>query len=293
MKNFQTVCFFAVCVFSVLALEAQGIDFESPEYVAGSGLPSPWVIDSSAVVGITAAGPIAGAQSLYAGYTPGSFSCLYPMVAPDNDTLSLSFTIRLAAYSAGSYQPGYGAMGGIALSDWYLGGVYFDLEKPYSVPASASHRQIWFKNAYNVVGYFVDGGTYTITYAINWATKTSVVRIVGDGGVDLTLNNQDNSINKNNFTGFKLWGTQFSNISTQTLFDTILIGEPPQPIVGDFNASGAVDFYDFALLAQRWFSVSGGTSWNADYDLDNSGISEGVIDIADLAIFCENWLAGV
>lgn len=291
MRQCTSVCLGMVCLFSMWALGAQGIDFESPDYTVGSGLPSPWVLGSNAVVGITDAGPIAGSQSLYAGYTPGSFGCQYPMAWPEGDTFSISFTIRLAAYSAGSYQPGFGSMGAVALSDWYLGGVYFDLQKPYSSSAGPSHRQIWFKSAYNVVGYFVDGGTYTITYAINWATKTSIVKIVGDGGVDLTLTNQDNNINKNAFTGFNLWGHQFNNISTQTRFDTIVIGEPSQPIVGDFNANGAVDFYDFALLAQSWNSVSGGDGWNADYDLDDSGESESLIDIADLAIFCEHWLA--
>ena len=162
-----------------------------------------------------------------------------------------------------------------------------------TVPAAASHRQIWFKQPSNVVGYFVNGGTYAITYTINWTQKTSVVRIVGDGGVDLTLTNQDSRISKSSLAGLNLWGRTFSHISTRTLFDTIVIGEPQMPIIGDFDASGTVDLYDFALLARSWGSLIGDGDWNATCNLDDSGDSKDTIDIADLAVFCEMWLSSI
>jgi hypothetical protein len=198
----------------------------------------------------------------------------------------------LAAYAPGNYDPGFGGLGGVAFTNWYLGGVYFDMEKPYGKAILPSNRQIWFKSAYNVVGYFVNGGVYTITYTINWAQKTSVVRIVGDGGVDITLNNHDDSINKSNFTGLNLTGPQFT-LPTHTLFDTIVIGEPSQPITGDFNADGVVNLDDYAIMARSWDSILGGDNWNADCNLNDSGDSESKIDTADLVIFCENWLMGI
>ncbi len=279
----------AVCVFSVLASGAQIIDFESPSYTTGTGLPAPWLIGSNAVVGITSAGALAGSQSLYAGQMPSSYACRYPITAPADNTLTFSVTIKTAPYNPSNYGDGFVSLGGLGTTDYYLGAVYFEMQKPYGAVIAPSHRQIWFKSAWNTVGHFVDGGVYTITYTIDWTTKTSVVRIVGDGGVDLTLNNQDNSINKNNFTGINLLG-RTSVVPSSVLFDNFTIGAVPQPIAGDFNNDGIVDIYDYAAIALSWYSISGDGSYNAVCNLDNTGGSFNRIDNADLAIFCTNWL---
>ncbi len=289
MVNCIKFIFAAVCVFSVLASGAQVIGFESPAYTAGAGLPSPWLIGSNAVVGITSSGALAGSQSLYAGQMPGSYACRYPITAPADNTMTFSVTIKTAPYNPGNYDSGYVSLGGIGTTDWYLGAVYFEMNKPYGAAIAPSHRQIWFKNAYNVVGYFVDGEVYTITYTIDWTTKTSVVRIVGDGGVDLTLNNQDNGISKTNFTGINFLG-RTSVVPSSVLFDNFTIGALPQPIAGDINNNGIVDIYDFAAIALSWYSILGDANYNAVCNLDNSGDSLNKIDNADLAVLCGNWL---
>lgn len=63
------------------------------------------------------------------------------------------------------------------------------------------------------------------------------------------------------------------------------------PVPGDFEPDGDVDFADFAVLALAWQSSPGDDNWNPDCDIsipaDNS------IDMLDLAVFVDNWLAGV
>ena len=59
---------------------------------------------------------------------------------------------------------------------------------------------------------------------------------------------------------------------------------------GDFFAPfGVVDLADFGILAAAWQSVAGDANWNP---LCNLAAPDDVIDIADLAVFCENWLVG-
>ncbi len=62
--------------------------------------------------------------------------------------------------------------------------------------------------------------------------------------------------------------------------------------IGDFNADGIVNLLDFSIFAKSWLSEKSDPEWNSKCNLDNSGISEDVIDIADLNVFCENWLEG-
>jgi hypothetical protein len=62
--------------------------------------------------------------------------------------------------------------------------------------------------------------------------------------------------------------------------------------IGDFNADGIVNLLDFSIFAKSWLSEKSDPEWNSKCNLDNSGMSEDVIDIADLNVFCENWLEG-
>jgi len=59
---------------------------------------------------------------------------------------------------------------------------------------------------------------------------------------------------------------------------------------GDIDKDGGVEFDDFVLLAAAWESSEGGAGWNADCDISEP--SDGVIDIGDLSVLCENWLSG-
>ena len=53
---------------------------------------------------------------------------------------------------------------------------------------------------------------------------------------------------------------------------------------GDFSGDGKVNFKDFAMLAQYW-----GQS-NATVDIAPIPVPDGVVDLKDLSILCENWL---
>jgi len=293
MISCRNIYFLTVCILSVLNAGAQVIDFESPDYAVGAGLPSPWIIGGGETAGITDSGAISGSQSLYAALpNNGEYSCRYPVTAPGEDTFSFSITIKTGSYNPGYSDPGIFSLGGVTTTDWYLGGVYFEMRKPIYAELQPSHRQIWFKEVSNIVGYFVNGGVYTITYDINWASHTSVVRIVGDGGIDLTFNNQDASIDKNNFTGINLRGSQSWApwVPSPALFDNFIIPDSQQPIAGDFDNNGIVNLYDYTMLALSWNSISGDNNYNAVCNLDDSGESLNSIDTADLAVFCGNWL---
>ena len=55
---------------------------------------------------------------------------------------------------------------------------------------------------------------------------------------------------------------------------------------GDFDADGDVDFFDFAVLAGYWLQN------NPLADIAPEPAGDGIVDIKDLAVFCDNWLAG-
>jgi len=59
----------------------------------------------------------------------------------------------------------------------------------------------------------------------------------------------------------------------------------------DFNADGAVNLADWAVIAQVWMMSSDGSETAAGADLEIT--DEAVIDILDLKILLENWLWGV
>jgi hypothetical protein len=54
----------------------------------------------------------------------------------------------------------------------------------------------------------------------------------------------------------------------------------------DFNHDDIVNFIDFAMFATSWATAEGEQDYNDLYDLED----DNVIDIHDLAQFCDNWL---
>jgi hypothetical protein len=63
-----------------------------------------------------------------------------------------------------------------------------------------------------------------------------------------------------------------------------------QMLPGDFVCPDGVDFADYSFFAERWLNTDCASNNNCDgADLDLSG----TVDIADLAILCDNWLAGI
>ncbi|AQQ09892.1 hypothetical protein L21SP3_01713 [Sedimentisphaera cyanobacteriorum] len=179
-----------------------------------------------------------------------------------------------------------------------LGNIYFDLQKPYGSSVSPSHYKIVYVNydswPYPIIGNFVNGGTYTLTYNINWQQKTSSLNIQGTGGIDITVNAQNglSGINRDNFEGVELYGHSIpeSAGNYRVLYDDIIIGKEPEGLVGDFNSDGVVDYEDFAVFAVCWLSELGGLNWNSACNLDIDGDSAEKIDIADLLIFSEKWI---
>lgn len=59
----------------------------------------------------------------------------------------------------------------------------------------------------------------------------------------------------------------------------------------DFDENGIVDMADFSILARAWLATDNGPHWNPDCDI--SIPSDNSIDMLDLHVFVENWLAGV
>jgi len=64
----------------------------------------------------------------------------------------------------------------------------------------------------------------------------------------------------------------------------------------DWNYDGMINMAEFAVFSRAWLSQAGGNdpNWNPACNLDNTGASANVIDLADLILFCEdapqNWL---
>jgi hypothetical protein len=66
---------------------------------------------------------------------------------------------------------------------------------------------------------------------------------------------------------------------------SVTIGAPT--LTSDLNNDGKVNFADYALLAAHWKATAcEPPEWCNGADLDKSG----VVNIYDLAVFCENWL---
>jgi len=60
-------------------------------------------------------------------------------------------------------------------------------------------------------------------------------------------------------------------------------------IPGDFTAGYGVTLVDFAIFSAAWLTSSGQPGYNEDCNL----VDDGTINIADLAVFTENWLRGI
>jgi len=57
---------------------------------------------------------------------------------------------------------------------------------------------------------------------------------------------------------------------------------------GDFTCPDGVNFEDFSIMASEWLNESGQASWYSHFDIAKPPYN--VINIADLATFCNNWL---
>lgn len=282
-----------VSVFSGAVLHAELINFEEPDYTMGVGLPGPWVYDENSQISITDTLALEGSQSLSVrgvGYS-NSGKCSYPISVPATGTYTVSATIRTTSYTPGNYGDGFVSLGSFQVynsAGWGEGSVYFEMQKPYGAALQPGHRQIWDRTSYNVIGYFVDGGIYDISYTWDWDADTLTLRIVGSG-LDITrvYPTEGRPLTK------VVCGGNNRLVQGGTIFDNLFMGQPESGIAGDFDDSGSIDLADFARLAASWTSMAGESDWDDVCNLDNTGDSEDVIDIADLSILLQNWLSGV
>jgi len=58
--------------------------------------------------------------------------------------------------------------------------------------------------------------------------------------------------------------------------------------IADFNQDRKVNFYDFSLFASAWQTQTGQPDYSSIFDISNP--PDDIINLADLAIFAENWL---
>jgi len=58
-------------------------------------------------------------------------------------------------------------------------------------------------------------------------------------------------------------------------------------LVGDLKIDNHVDFYDFAVFGQAWFSSDSDGNWNQACNLEPW---DEFIDERDLGVFIEHWL---
>jgi len=90
----------------------------------------------------------------------------------------------------------------------------------------------------------------------------------------------------------------FVNVSRDTglsTFDSDFIFIPElscviTPWPGDFQPDGVVDFDDYSVLALAWATQTGQSRYNPVCDI--SVVHNSAIDMLDILVFIENWLAG-
>ena len=61
--------------------------------------------------------------------------------------------------------------------------------------------------------------------------------------------------------------------------------------IGDFDDQCDVDFADFAIFALAWLTEPGNAQWNPTCDIGTP--KDSAIDMLDLKVFAENWLAAI
>lgn len=75
-----------------------------------------------------------------------------------------------------------------------------------------------------------------------------------------------------------------------------LITTPPATLAGDIApdpVDGVVDALDMQVFMQAWLSVSGDANFNYLCDIAPESISDGKVDLQDLALMAANWLRDI
>ncbi|MGE4285463.1 MAG: hypothetical protein AB7F23_02485 [Phycisphaerae bacterium] len=78
-----------------------------------------------------------------------------------------------------------------------------------------------------------------------------------------------------------------ATINSSDMFFNARLDCAERPAAGDFEPDGDVDFADLTLFASAWLSADGAVAYDWIFDIDPD--MNGVIDLADWAVFVQNW----
>lgn len=140
-------------------------------------------------------------------------------------------------------------------------------------------------------GFYID--TLTIPAMGQWLEYTNVPVVMLDifspeGG---TL---DGIIGMNLFTQYNLIirGGGFM-LQDDPVLEFQRIQTPQAGDIAPEARDYKVDLQDFSVFSAAWMSTTGGGNWNANADLSPSPVPDGAVNLADLMVLADNWLAGV
>ena len=272
----------------------QTIDFEQAEgFNPGGAWPAGWSSSSSSggVAQVSTLHPTSGIQCVEfgAGMSGSASISYYPgWVIPADTKMRVQFDIRASEYGPPD-DFNFSGYGGIYIydQDYYkLGGVVLALEDydGYDpVQADDFKLKFMYGSQMPVVGTFVPGTYYRYTLKIDRIINqiTQRMEVIGGGTVaQQTYTYSGSSIPLIYFAGSQ-------TPSTPAYADRLAFGAYSP---ADFGGEAGVDLLDFSILAAAWGSSAGppaDPAWNPACDL----VPDGVIDMADLIAFSEEWLS--
>ncbi|MCK5793737.1 MAG: hypothetical protein KAH12_03465 [Anaerolineales bacterium] len=153
---------------------------------------------------------------------------------------------------------------------------------------------VGFADATGKIDYNTGGGIS------NWATfglttdTPMIADINGDGRDDIGyIRNAGSGLiwrfalttSQGGLTAFPAASAEFGSAG-----DSPLIGQLDYAIPGDVNDDLKVNLLDFAQFSAAWLSQTDQPHWDKECDIDLP--ENGIINIQDLAVMIENWLAG-
>lgn len=135
----------------------------------------------------------------------------------------------------------------------------------------------------------INGFTTSFTQGLTGtaALYRVTLQAVGEGSADVTIRPAEDSMFAASAPrGLKIGHTNSKGDPNSSVYpDTLSIVSVPPP--GDINGDGIVNFKDFAILGSQWRQSPGSPS----ADIAPEG-GDNIIDLLDLDMLAEDWLAG-
>lgn len=276
-----------------LAVASQIISFEASEgFTPGGAWPAGFSATTTGggIAQVSTDSPTHGSQCIALSQNLGSgLINYYPnLPVPAGEKTVIQFDIRPGDYSPPDYF-NFSGYGGLYIFDqdyYWIGGVNFEL-KDYDGydPASADDFKITFFNSaqMEIVGIFIPGDYYRYTLIIDRITGTTTHSLDTLGGAPVASRSYTNSASI--ITWLYIGGTQAPGSCTyvdRLFFSSVSVADFIDPI--------GVDLLDYTVFVASWMSTPADPHWNPNCNLDDAGQSQDLIDLADLVIFCDNWL---